>query len=1169
MRTAVWSLWAIVFFYGCCQAVDEGERRGGRKRNRGTGASAFRPEQTSPSNHGRNLPMPDDPLFTDQREIRLSFPKERLWSSSGSVDSSRKKATTTTSHNNKKKPSKSSGGGHSSDNYFGSRKTGSESSTKTNPKKPNIILIVTDDQDVELGSLDYMPKTRAILKEGGAFFPNSFVSTPMCCPSRSSMLTGLFVHNHGVLTNTENCSSAYWQAEHEPRTFGAYLASAGYRTGYFGKYLNKYNGSYVPPGWRVWAGQVMNSRYYNYTINFNGQKIKHGADYQTDYYPDLITNDSISFLRESKQHYDHQPFHLVMSFPSPHGPEDSAPQYADMFFNVTRHRTPSYDFAPNPDKQWILRWLGKMKPVHHRFTDLLMTKRLQTLQSVDEAVEKIFSELVALGQLENTYIFYTSDHGYHLGQFGLIKGKSFPFESDIRVPFLVRGPGVGRGRVVQSLIGNVDLAPTFLEIAGVPVPPHMDGASIFRFFQKEKVKSRTPWRDTYLIERGKMPPAHFPKLNVVEDVPNSNEGAEGDDADGVSVEYSPPRGKFERWAVECRKPQYQSPCSGFQKYECLFVDERWRMKKCRTSVQPHHKLAKKKWCQCKALSKYRLSKLEPEERRMQRAFLKEHTRHVDWRGYRPRFLKTVAGKKKFHRNNNRHKREEAAAAAAAATAVETAASSAEGSVLRDVAEDELEQVELIMEDISDEISDLEALTEARNVSSNTKAAILDPVTVAPSTAAGSPSGDDKSAPQLNNSDGKLNCQIVGQSRINCSSEVYSDPATWRLSRDFLEQQIRILRVQLDELKVIRKHLRAMRPMMGGDKSYSANNKRASSKTTGSSLFDWSSPPSKRTELNSSTGASDLAGSVGRRKHRPKIAQLTDDAEDDHEEEEVVDEDDDDEDEDESTADPVESTIEVTIYDNRKIKPSNNAGRIGMCPCVDVNWSSRSREARKEERLIRQANRRKIKEERQKRRQKKLSRKRAMIESHNGQCSYEKMNCFSHDKDHWRTAPLWNDGPFCVCMNANNNTYWCVRTLNTTHNSLYCEFITGFVTYYDMRIDPYQLRNIAHTLSENQLAFFHQTLEKLRVCKGADCFVNTHPSAAKLLSATNDGGDGRASKSDPEESKNASYHLQSSHVLDNGRLGKVKPRRDGYWRRSKRRERQTPDVIASSNAAAAV
>ena len=216
-----------------------------------------------------------------------------------------------------------------------------------------------------------------------------------------------------------------------------------------------------------------------------------------------------------------------------------------MFHNVTTHHTPAYDFAPNPDKQWILRHTERMLPIHRSFTDMLMTKRLQTLQSVDKAVEKIVQRLSDTGQLDNTYIFYTSDHGYHLGQFGLVKGKAFPFDFDTHVPFFVRGPGIAPRSVRNQPVLNIDLAPTFLDIAGLHKPPHMDGKSLLPTFSTPEKSLR----DAFLIERGKMT---FERYNTV--TQDKKDALEEDSIlakDYLSI--------HERLSVECMKPRYQAP----------------------------------------------------------------------------------------------------------------------------------------------------------------------------------------------------------------------------------------------------------------------------------------------------------------------------------------------------------------------------------------------------------------------------------------------------------------------------------------------------------------------------------------------------------------------------------------------------------------------------------
>ncbi|XP_033978883.1 glucosamine (N-acetyl)-6-sulfatase (Sanfilippo disease IIID), b [Trematomus bernacchii] len=350
-------------------------------------------------------------------------------------------------------------------------------------KPSNIILILADDQDVHLGGMTPMKKTKALIGEAGATFVNAFTVTPLCCPSRSSILTGQYPHNHEVRNNSlsGNCSSIQWQKGPESTAFPIYLNKQKYQTFFAGKYLNQYGKKdegevgHVPPGWDQWHALVGNSQYYNYTLSVNGKEEKHADSYEQDYFTDLITNRSLHFLDDrSPQH----PFFLMLSPPAPHSPWMAAPQYQKEFSDVKAPRGGSFD-KPGKDKHWLLRQpVSPMPKTSLTFLDNAYRKRWQTLLSVDDMVELLVKKLESIKELDNTYIIYTSDNGYHTGQFSLPIDKRQLYEFDIRVPLMVRGPGIKPNQTLQAPVLNIDLAPTILDISGVNLTTlNVDGQS--------------------------------------------------------------------------------------------------------------------------------------------------------------------------------------------------------------------------------------------------------------------------------------------------------------------------------------------------------------------------------------------------------------------------------------------------------------------------------------------------------------------------------------------------------------------------------------------------------------------------------------------------------------------------------------------------------------------
>ncbi|MDQ2983945.1 MAG: sulfatase [Actinomycetota bacterium] len=377
---------------------------------------------------------------------------------------------------------------------FAAVATGSQARTQRAAPKPppNIIVIETDDQTLE--ELAVLPKTRRLIGDEGVTFDNNFDSFSLCCPSRATLLTGQYSHNNGVRGN-QLPEGGYYKLD-STNTLAVWLQRGGYYTAHVGKYLNGYgtrNPREIPPGWSDWHGAVDPStyRYYNYTLNENGilhtycAPPRKASCYQTDVYRDKADE----IIR--RQIPQSQPLFMWVAFLADHsgGPRESddpaglgtpvpAPRHRNAFRNLPLPTPPSLNEADVSDKPVSIQRRRLMTQAQINAVRENYQQRRESLLAVDDAVESIVNTLAASGELENTMIMFTSDNGFFHGEHRVRSGKVLLYEPSIRVPLLLRGPGIPQGVHRKQLTMNVDYAPTIVAAAGVRAGRVMDGMSL-------------------------------------------------------------------------------------------------------------------------------------------------------------------------------------------------------------------------------------------------------------------------------------------------------------------------------------------------------------------------------------------------------------------------------------------------------------------------------------------------------------------------------------------------------------------------------------------------------------------------------------------------------------------------------------------------------------------
>lgn len=369
--------------------------------------------------------------------------------------------------------------------------------------RPNVVMLMTDDQTV--ADLDAMPRTRAVLARRGVTFDRSYVSYPVCCPSRATYLSGQYAHNHGVL-GLYPPTGGYGRFDHS-NALPVWLEGAGYATAHIGKYMNGYRmalGAGQPPGWTEWYGAVDGSTYlmWGYTLDENGVLRTYGTPLEEDprlYQTDVYRDRAVDFI--ARRAPSRRPFFLSVAFLAPHHESAAvraitgrfvrpAPRHAGALAGTPLPAPPGFAEHDRSDKPRYLRRRPQLTAagvdrIAEQFHD-----RRESLLAVDEAVEAIVAALRRAGELDDTYVILTSDNGYMQGEHGVPNGKLLPYDPSTRVPLIVRGPGIRPGVVSHELVGNVDLAPTIAQLAGARAGRVLDGRSLLPFARHPRRCSR-------------------------------------------------------------------------------------------------------------------------------------------------------------------------------------------------------------------------------------------------------------------------------------------------------------------------------------------------------------------------------------------------------------------------------------------------------------------------------------------------------------------------------------------------------------------------------------------------------------------------------------------------------------------------------------------------------